>query len=607
MCGILGFTGRNNPRLLKRLLGTMRHRGFDDQGFFAAGGLNLAMNRLAINDLRRGLYPMTYKHYVLVFNGEIYNYPHLKKQLEKVLVPLTSRCDAEVILPLFHRFGPKAFTRLEGMFAFAIFDRKKKQLILARDKAGEKPLYFLKAGSALIFASEMKAIIAYAKYQGIPVKLDLPSLVECLSQGFVAGSKTLLQSVAKLPPAHYVVYDLRSLRLIKKAYWNPPVTPLLSIRSEESARNHLTSLIQDSVAKRLLSDVPVGCFLSGGLDSSLVTYFAAQHLPNLKTFSITFPESLRHNEADYSSLVASWLGTDHTVIPCTGKTVAAVVHDIGEYIDEPVIDPAVLPTFLLAKQARRSVKVVLTGEGADELFGGYHRYLKELALARLQRLARRTPFLNLAYRLMTPDSIDAYLTPLAHHDRPQTIWRPSQLRQLLDLGTTQFPISAGMALRLPADTNPLLAMQLTDFRGYLPEQLLMKIDKITMRHTLEARAPYLDTRLTNFALRLPRHLKIKGIHGKYLLKQVAQTYFPKSFVWRLKHGFSVPLDRWLRADLRTAAQDSLADLKAYQPLFNITLYRQVIQEHLDNRSNHKHKIWSMIVLTQWLKHYKISL
>ncbi len=606
MCGILGFTGNKNKRLTKKLLATIQHRGFDEIIYFHSPGINLGMNRLAIVDLRSNLYPMTYKHYVLIYNGEIYNYLGLKKQFLAKKIRFSTRCDAEVILSLFDLFQYKAFPLLEGMFAICIYDKKKKQIILARDKSGQKPLYYLKTPSGFIFSSEVKALISHQKEE---FQLNRSTLLQYLTQGFVFGQETLVKKVRKVPPSHCLVYDLKSKKAKLKSYWRPKINSRPQSSSEEKQLiSKLDKLIKASVEKRLLSDVPLGCFLSGGVDSSLITYFATQKIKKLKTYSISFPESPRHDEERYSRKVASWLKTQHTAIPCTAKKIKPVIENISQYIDEPIMDPAVLPTFLLAKEARKSVKVVLTGEGADELFGGYYRYHKELLAVKLQAIIKIFPFLATIRNFVLDSKYEKVFTPLAEHYTAQSIWKPTELKQLLLLKNSVLPTLRVSHPHLEqfAVTNPLLAVQLTDYRGYLAEQLLMKIDKITMSNNLEARAPYLDTKIINFALNLPQNEKIRGIHGKYLLKKVVEKYFPKDFTWRLKRGFSVPLGNWFRQELQDIVYQSLEDSKEFSDLLNTKYYTHIVKEHMEKKKNHKDKIWSLIVLTKWLKKYRIS-
>lgn len=582
MCGIVGFTGNKDFPKLQRLLSLVDHRGRDETSRWWGGGVNLGINRLAVNDLRPGLYPLTYKKYALVYNGEIYNYGDLKQHLLRKGVSLASRCDGEVILPLFDLYGVAAFERLEGMFAIAIVDLNKHLLILARDKMGEKPLYYSRARQAFVFASEMKAIL-----NGMPNSWSInpDSLPEYLQQGFVFGPKTIVRGIKKLLPGQILDFDLRSKRMRRLTYWKPKIRQDLPRHSDKDLIEILEDELRRSVGQRLLSDVPVGCFLSGGIDSGLVAYFAGRHKKKLKTFSIGFPSSPNDDESKYSQAMAAQLSTDHQEIEFTQESCLPVVENIGKTIDEPISDPAVLPTFLLSKLASKSVKVVLTGDGGDEVFGGYDRYRKQL-------MAEKFKIMGL-------------FPPLHRRYSTQGIWRKDELKSLLKISSP--PLGFPSILKRLENTNPLLAMQLTDFNGYLPEQLLMKVDKMTMQHTLEARAPLLDSRLVEFGLNFPNRLKIHRGHGKFLLKKVAEKFLPKSLVWRPKHGFTLPVNLWLREKFRPLAEDSAAAIGESSSLFDKHTYQKILADHFNASCDFGDKIWSMVILTKWAKEYGVSL
>lgn len=595
MCGIVGFTGKKNKILLDKLLKTIRHRGYDETSYFFYPGINLGLNRFAINDLRTGLYPMTYKDYVLVFNGEIYNSPELKSGLQKKGILFKTGCDAEVILPLFDKYQDRAFSILEGMFAISIFDKKTKRLILARDKSGEKPLYYQKDEGGFIFASELKTILA-VKNKGR--KLNLNAISSYLHHGSAFGENTLAQKINKIPPSHFVVFDLKSKLLTLKQYWQPQINQTLGKMRPDYLETQLAKLIKVSVEKRLLADVPVGSFLSGGVDSSLITYFASRKIDRLKTYSISFPGSLKHDEAAFARKVASLLKTEHTEIDCSAKKLIPVIEELGKYIDEPIVDPAVLPTFFLAREARRSVKVVLTGEGADELFGGYYRYHKRLMA---QKLSRYKKYVH----QFLPNRFKKIFTPLFVNYSPQSVWTDEEINRLLRIDIPK--ISIPPHIKSLVGKNPLLAMQLYDYRGYLAEQLLMKVDKTTMIHNLESRAPYLDTEIINFAFSLPSGYKVRGIHGKYILKKVAEKYLPKTVVWRPKHGFSLPLNTWFRGPWKDVGEKSLEELKPYHKIFNLDYYGEVLNNHMKRQADYGNKIFSMVALAKWLTYHKIKI
>lgn len=597
MCGIVGFTGKKNQKLLDRLLSTIKHRGYDETSYYYSPNINLGMNRFSIIDLSNNLYPMKYKNYVLIFNGEIYNYKELKNMLIKRGVKFSTKNDAEVILPLYHFFREEAFKMLEGMFAFCIYDTKAKTLILARDKSGEKPLYYYKKASFFIFASELKTIQCYLDKK----TLDSKALLQYLHHGSVYTNNTLVKDVKKVRPSKYLIYDIKNNSIDIRRYWSPKKSGIKGI-SSKALQDTLLKLIQQSVEKRLIADVPVGSFLSGGLDSSLIAYFASQKIDRLNTFSVSFPGFLKYDESKFSKIISNKLGTNHTEILCTSKKAKDIIEKIGHYIDEPIVDPAFIPTLLLAKEARKKVKVVLTGEGADELFGGYYRYHKELFAENLKNLINFEGLIRLMREKTLPNRLHKLFTPLLLHYSPQTVWAENELRKLLSAKNLT---KRNYIKKLHKST--LLTMQLADYRGYLAEQLLMKNDKATMTHNLEARAPYLDTKIIEFALSLPNKYKVRGIHGKYILKKVAEKYLPKYIVWRPKHGFSLPIDYWFRSPLKSLATASISDLKDYEKLINLKYLDKIIKDHLNNDGDYGNKIFSMIVLGKWLKHNKISL
>jgi len=599
MCGIVGFTGKKNQQLLDKLLSTIKHRGRDETSCYYSPNVNLGMNRFSIIDLSNNLYPMKYRNYVLIFNGEIYNYKELKNKLIKKGVKFSTKSDAEVILPLYHFYKEKAFKMLEGMFAICIYDTKTKTLMLTRDKSGEKPLYYsnYKKTPFFIFASELKTIQCFLDIKTLNPK----ALLQYLHHGSVYTNSTLIKDVKKIRPSKYLIYDIKNNSIDIKSYWSPKKKVIKSIPSR-TLSDTLSKLLQRSVEIRLIADVPVGAFLSGGLDSSLIAYFASQKIDKLNTYSVSFPGFVKNDESKFSKIISNKIAANHTEILCTPKNVKEVVEKIGYYIDEPIVDPAFIPTYLLAKEARKKVKVVLTGEGADELFGGYYRYHKELFAENLKNLINFEGLIKLMREEALPNRLNKLLTPLLLHYSPQTVWTENELKKLLNVKQLTKRNYIKRQYK-----NTLWTMQFADYRGYLAEQLLMKNDKATMIHNLEARAPYLDTKIIEFAFSLPNKYKVRGIHGKYILKKVAEKYLPKYVVWRPKHGFSLPLNYWFRHSLKSLATDSMSDLKDYEKLINLKYLDKMIKDHLSKNGDYGNKIFSMIVLGKWLKHNKVSL
>lgn len=578
MCGITGFTGKRNNILLNKMLKVIAHRGKDERIIWAEKNFNLGMNRLAINDLRHGIYPMRYRGLRLVYNGEIYNSKQLRRLLSEQGIRLKSDCDGEVILPLYHRFGVKAFGMLDGMFALAIVDLKKNQIILARDKFGEKPLFYSAVEGELMFASEIRSLLVSNK---IDRAISAKGLAEYLQQGYVFAPETLLNSVKKLKAGSYLIYGGK--KLITKSYFKLKNTqPLIEDIGEKDLVNILENKIRSAVKSRLLSDVPIGCFLSGGVDSSLVTYFAKQELKELHTFSVSFSES-EHDESKYSRIIAKLLGTQHHEIDCSAESVKALIGNWGKIIDEPVCDAAMIPTYLLSREASKFVKVILAGEGADEIFGGYSRYWKYLLLAKFKKAFK----------------------PISETYSTQGIWFGDDLKNL----TKPFKkkVKSINFNRLLNTNNLLLEMQLTDIEGYLPDQLFRKVDMMSMRHTLEARAPFVDPDLALWALTLPQKYKVQLNTGKFLFKKLAEKFFPHGLVWRKKHGFTLPLNDWFRGPLIKYATDSVTKLSKLSSGLDWRFYGQLVDKHIRGEGDCGDRIFNIIALTTWAQKNKIKI
>lgn len=599
MCGIVGFTGENNSKLLHKQLKSIRHRGRDDTAAVFSHGLNFGMNRLAILDLTRGLYPMRYKHYILLYNGEIYNFKTLQKHLQTFNIRCKTSCDAEVILPLYDKYGSKAFSLLEGMYAISILNTKTKEIILCRDKAGEKPLYYYHDKSIFVYASETRAILIHP---GVKMRLDKTALIEYTDRGY-AANKSLIRGIRKVAPSEMVVFSLKTHTLRSKKYWSIPLRNSADTGTRTELVGKLDELIRASVNMRLLADVPVGCFLSGGIDSSIITNYAVRQQPDILTYSVAFPGYKQEDESFYASTVAKWLRTKHTIIECTPQKVIDIVENVGSLIDDPISDPAFIPTLIMAKEARKKVKVVLTGEGADELFAGYTRYSKHLMI----EVLRNSPFLYKTTRLVSWLTGNRRLTnvqkKLTDRFHAQHIWKQEEAGRLL---YTNQPLNNKHRFLGRTKLQVLVSMQASDFRGYLAEQLLMKVDKATMAENLEARAPYLDSRIVSFAFGLAQEHKIHNLSNKYILRLVAQKYFPKWFAWRAKHGFSVPLRDWFITFLRPLVIESITTFSRTNDLINTQFYKKIVDDHLERRFDNSDKIWSMIVLSAWLKQHTIT-
>lgn len=562
MCGFAGQVRLDglsaDAGAVERARERLAHRGPDDAGLWAEGPAALGFRRLAILDLEHGAQPMRSEdgRYALVFNGEIYNHPALKAELEAAGVVYRTRSDTETLLRLFAREGAACAARLEGMFAFALWDSHKRELTLARDPLGVKPLYYAFDGARLSFASELRALATMLPR----VELDPDGVLDYLSYGFVHAPRTVVAGALKLAPGHRLTLNAHGLRV--EPFWEIPKRPVWEGHGRHApdrapslpeAEAEVERLLIRAVRGQLLSDVPVGAFLSGGLDSSLITALMARAAPGkVKTFSIGFSGARAGlDESVHARTAARYIGTDHheLVLPAD---VLGRVGELAAALDEPVADSAILPTLLLARFARKEVKVVLTGEGADELFAGYGRYkaayLSEavgrlpgwgrgLAAAAARRLGKGPLFRELPHA-----DLAAWARANAH--TPPAAADP--------LFTADFRARAGRAAPFewlkdwegPHSLNGALAF---DLRTVLGDCLLMKADKATMAAGLEARVPFLDRALVEYALHLPASAKIRRLKGKYILRRIAAKYLPRPVVWRRKHGFIVPWEEWVRA------------------------------------------------------------
>ncbi|MBI3550242.1 MAG: asparagine synthase (glutamine-hydrolyzing) [Elusimicrobia bacterium] len=583
MCGICGQLSLDgaplDPARVAAASRYLEHRGPDDQGAWTEGPVSFGFRRLSILDLEGGHQPMLSEDgaAAIVFNGEIYNHPELKAELEAEGVRFRTRSDTETILHLYARRGAAAFERLNGMFAVGIWDRARRELVLARDPVGVKPLYYSVAGGVLSFASELRALLA----AGIPDALDPAAVQEYLAFGFVHGPKTIVSAVRKLPPGHLLIASSAGVSL--RRYWDLPAPPPPSRSMDmDEAESRIEAALKGAVKRQMLSDVPLGAFLSGGVDSSLIAAFMAESAGRaLKTFTIGFSGAAKGlDESKNAKAVARHLGTDHQelVLPAD---VLDRIEDLAPSLDEPIADSAILPTHLLARFARKSVKVVLTGEGADELFAGYNRYKaahlsewvdalpaggKLLAKPLARRLGKGPIFKGLPF-----PSLEEWARAGAHADRA---W----LAPILD---AEFRRSvAGEDILPEAARRPgrfgLDAALAFDFRTVLADALLMKADKATMRASLEARVPFLDREMVDAACALPASLKMRRLKGKFLLRRIAAKRLPKAAAWRRKHGFVVPWEEWVVSPKNRVVDDLLAgSALSARGVFDMDVLRQM--------------------------------
>lgn len=618
MCGIAGFAGFHRdfvpalPRL-KRMCDSIIHRGPDEEGAEVVEHVALGMRRLSIIDLAGGSQPIYNedKSVRVTYNGEIYNYRELREKLIGRGHRFSTSCDTEVIVHAYEEYGPNFLTHLNGMFAIALHDIPRRRVLLARDHLGIKPLFYAVTDREVVWGSEIKAILAAG---GIPKDLDLGSLLEFLTWEYVPGEGTLFQSIKKLLPGHYVIIEEGTDSVVPKQFWDIPVDRVqTSGVTEEEWIDRVEESIQASVRRQLVSDVPLGAFLSGGVDSSLVV--AA--MGPAQTFSIGF-EDPTYNELAFSQEVADHLGTQHET-RLIEPHVVDLFDGLMHFMDDPIGDFSIFPTYLVSKLAREQVTVSLSGDGGDELFGGYETYLAQSLAAQYQRVPgpvrsliasaaealppteKKKGFINKVKRFTEGC---AYPEGLGH-----TRWRiflDELLRETLFTPDVQrgFDRESGehiLALAKKADslegTNKCLYI---DAKSYLTDNCLVKVDRMSMAVSLEVRVPLLDVGLTELAFSIPNELKIAGKETKTLLKKVAARHIPARCVYRPKEGFSIPIKNWLGTQFRPLLDRYTSPkLLKSQGIFDDTVVSRLKGDHLSGKANHSHVLWSLIVFQAW--------
>ena len=609
MCGVIGVWERDSarrqtaPEDICDALRLLRHRGPDDHGVCDCnhGGPILGHARLSILDLSsHGHQPMRSNdgRYAITFNGEIYNYLELRAELESTGVRFGSHGDTEVILNGYARWGQGVLSKLVGMFAFAIWDAADRTLFIARDRMGEKPLYYASRGSSFAFASEIQPL------RGLPwveSEVDHEAVSLYLEHQYIPAPHTICRGIRKLPPAHAMTVTSTSIH--RWRYWDPLSIALKGPQpiDEAEALGELDRLLRRAVQQQMLADVPLGAFLSGGIDSSaVVATMVGISSERVKTFTIGFDDP-RFNEADHAGRVAEALGTDHTVEYLSERDALAIVGRIPGMYGEPFADSSALPTLLVSATARKHVTVSLSGDGGDELFGGYLRYDRFQRFSRIAEklgpalpgiagLARRLPgrlgrLGALAGSASRSDAYHAFVSTFTHEEAEQLtgVRRPAYDEYLRLWNGT---------VNLPARRRAMI----TDLQTYLPEAILTKVDRASMAVSLEMRAPFLDHRLVEWSLRLPLPL----VQGKHLLKELAYSKVDRGLLDRPKRGFAVPLGKWFRGDLREALYGALErDQLERVGVVNDGFVARMLAEHQKQVRNHSSRLWALFVLSLW--------
>ncbi|MFQ5632475.1 MAG: asparagine synthase (glutamine-hydrolyzing), partial [bacterium] len=568
MCGICGFARKEwskerSRETIARMCDLLRHRGPDDQGIFVDEHFALGHTRLSIIDLSAaGHQPMSLKNapYWITYNGEIYNFPELKKELQSRGMNFHTATDTEVILKAYEMFGDDCVTHLNGMFAFAIWDARQQKLLLARDRLGKKPLFYYHKDETFIFASEMKAILAVP---GISNEIDYEALNLYLHHNYIPAPWTIFKHIRKLREAHLLTLQNGSLyepvpSLREKPYWQLPAPEDIAYKNENDAADELDALLTEAVRCRMISDVPLGAFLSGGIDSSaIVAMMAKINSEPVKTFTIDFAEA-EFSEREDAEVVAKHCKTDHHMLRVKTDAIDLLPKLVWHF-DEPFGDSSAIPTYYVSKMAREHVTVILSGDGGDELFAGYNSYLKKdehEKFLRLPKRLRKAVFGKVAHALPIQTPMRNFLLYVAEAnkgDGADALGTYPYIKN--DLITTDLRehFNGCNAFRLREQFLPqtgiqdkLSRLQYLDAKRYLPGDILVKVDRMSMANSLETRAPLLDYRLVEFAFRLPVELKINGTTTKYLLKKVLARYVPQEILNKRKHGFAVPIKNWFQ-------------------------------------------------------------
>ncbi|MFL6282795.1 MAG: asparagine synthase (glutamine-hydrolyzing) [Pyrinomonadaceae bacterium] len=621
MCGIAGFVSRvdadgassskaERAAVLDRMCRIIAHRGPDDQGTMVEGEAALGMRRLSIIDLAGGHQPMSGcdPRTSVVFNGEIYNYRELRRELESRGHRLHTNSDTEAIVHAYEEFGEGCVERLRGMFVFAIWDAARRTLFVARDRAGKKPLFYtLTPEGTLVFGSELKSLLEHPEVRR---EVSAEAVDSYLSFGYVPDPLSIFRDVYKLPPGSHLTFTDGRVRV--ESYWDFQFEPD-ETRTEEDWLEELRAALDDAVRVRLVADVPLGAFLSGGVDSSAVVAFMSRASDRpVKTFSIGFRED-SYDELKYARLAAKAFGTEHHEFVVT-PDVCALVDDLVWHLDEPFADSSALPTYMVSKMAREHVTVVLSGDGGDELFAGYTRYAidrRRAGFARLPRLVREGVMQPLGRRLphgawgrnfvhnVALDPVDRYVDELSVFTR---LNKPSLYTEEFRraLGNTDAVARFREYAARVSTGEPLDALLYLDSKTYLPGDILTKVDRMSMAASLEARTPLLDQNLIELVGRIPARFKMRGLETKHLFKRAIAGLVPEEILHRPKQGFGVPIQQWINQELRVRMRETLSDSRARSRGYTDGAYVSLLlDEHERGRRDHAMELWSLFMLELW--------
>jgi len=610
MCGICGVVNvdRHEPvdrGILQVMRDTMEYRGPDASGLYVDGAVGLAHRRLSIIDVAGGHQPMTNEDgsVCIVFNGEVYNYIELRKAYLEGHHRFATSSDTEVMVHLYEEFGADCVTLFNGMFAFALWDRRTRTLMLARDRVGVKPLYYTVQDGTLVFASEIKALLVHPK---VRTRVDASTIDEFITYGYVQSPRTAFEGILRVPEGHVLIWRDGVVRITK--YWDVAFEPD-ERRSEQDHVDRVRELLTDSLKLRLRSDVPLGVLLSGGVDSSAVVAMLSREVGKVKTFSIGFDAGDNFNELPQARRLAEHFGTDHHEMILRPQAFRDFIPQFARYMDEPVTEAAAIPLYFVCQLTAKHVKVVLSGEGSDELFGGYPAYRRMQLLERYRSLpaaARRLvePILK---RALADSKLGRYLdlaaSPLERRYSGghlydvrlrDTLYRPEFAAAAGDPFAAVAPVYAASQ-----EWDTLGRLLYLDTKTWLPNDILIKADRMSMANSIELRVPFLDYRLIEYAASIPSRFKVRGSTSKYVLKRALQGLVPQWILDRKKMGFPTPLARMFRGELHEYVKAVLFDPRTDRGYFDAREVRRLVEEHVAGRADHHTALWRLLVLEEW--------
>lgn len=627
MCGIVGFIDFRNKsdiNTLHNMLNTIDHRGPDDTGseFYEQNNVQVALGhkRLAILDLsKKGHQPYKYENLTMVYNGEVYNFKDIKKELEILGYTFESNSDTEVIIKAYHQWGEEAVHKFNGMFAISIYNDEERTLTLIRDRAGVKPLYYYFKDNLFMFSSELKAFHQHIDFDK---ELDKNSLGLYLQFGYVPQPKSIFKNANKLENGYILKFDIDQKRFNKQQYWN--IYDFYQSKklelSEDEALGKLDELVNSSIKYRMISDVPLGSFLSGGYDSSLVTaVMQSNSNRKVKTFTIGF-ENKRYDESPHAKAVSDYLGTEHTEYICTSKDALELLPKLPDILDEPMSDTSIIPTLIVSMITKQNVTVSLSADGGDELFGGYNAYRDAIRLnGKFQQIPMKQALSSLlkGFSGVVPNGFDKLSRRLNRvsnmlmaeneaqlHNALSNVFIPNDIKKLLitepKIDKKNLEVYRSTALT----NNALDSLLAKDFQSSHVDQLLVKVDRATMFYSLEGREPLLDYRLIEFAAKLPDELKLKRDSGKYLLKKLTHKYIPKEIMDRPKMGFSVPINDWFKSSFNELVKHYFDDnfLKE-QNIFNLEELRRIRNNYFNGKNVNLRQLWLILVFQIWYERW----